>query len=208
MRGRDGTHEIQQGIEFITDLYNNYRGAAYQIIKDVLGDQIGLDAQDDLVQEGFCRMLGRLDTLLGRSRKAYYHYMRTTMLHLALDEGRRLSGKPCISFQDILESEELALFPLYGVYPDEHVISEADRAEANGLLYQAMEHLNQQEYDLIVGYYFFEIKDPKMAEWLGLKEAVVRVYRGRALKKLAKHYKHALEQERRKRQKSDSPKKS
>ncbi|MBP3700980.1 MAG: sigma-70 family RNA polymerase sigma factor [Lachnospiraceae bacterium] len=193
MRGRD---EIVEGREIITDLYNNHRGMAYRIVKDVLGQQISPEEEDDLVQEGFYQMLKHLENLLGRNKKEYFRYMCSTMLHLAINEGRRRSGCQWVSFTDVLESGELMGLPIYWVDLEDRIISEAERSEVNGILYQALAELNQQEYDLIVGYYFFEISDQKMGDWLGLKTAFVRIYRKRALKKLAKKYKEIVERQR------------
>ena len=199
MRGRDEMREIAKGKEIITDLYYNHRGIAYRIVKDVLGDQIDPSEEDDLVQEGFYRMLKCLGNLVDRSKKEYFHYMCATVLHVALDEGRRRSGQKEISFTEILEREELAKLPLYGVHLEDRVVSEEEQREANAILYQALDCLKQQDHDLIVGYYFYEISDRKMGEWLGLKESFVRIYRRRAIKRLSKRYKEVLEQEQRRR---------
>ena len=111
MRGRDEIQEIREGVEIITDLYNNHRGMAYRIVKDVLGDQVSLEAQDDLVQEGFLQMLNHVENLLGRSQKEYMRYMQVTMFHTAINEGRRITGRPSISFTEILEREEWKEMP-------------------------------------------------------------------------------------------------
>lgn len=196
MKSRD---EIQQANEFrenITDLYYNHRGMAYSIIKKVLGSQVSLEEQDDLVQEGFCRMLKCAESMIGRTKKECFNYMCSTMLHLALDEGRKRSNQKLISFTELLESEELAELNVYGVSPEDQYISDEEWREVTDLIHQSLAGLSQQDYELILGHFFYDLSDKTVGKRLGMKEAFVRVYRNRALKKVAKQYRAAVDRER------------
>ena len=57
--------------------------------------------------------------------------------------------------------------------------------------------MKPKAFDLIVGFYYFDLEDKVMGEYLGLPHAFVRVYRKRALKRLSKEFVAVLEQDRR-----------
>lgn len=195
MKGRDETYEVEEGKEFITDLYNNHRGMAYGIVHRVLGQQIGPEAKDDLVQEGFMQMLSHMDRLLGCGKEEYIRYLRVTMFHLAISEGRRLSRNTIVGGSDVLEDELQQMSGPISTMK-RPVFELVEERQSSFVLYRALERLSRQDHDLIVGFYYYDLEDKVVGEYLRLPHAFVRVYRKRALKRLSKEFVAILEQDR------------
>ena len=195
MSGQDETQTLKEGIEIITDLYNNHQGMAYEIVHKVLGQQISLEDKEDLVQEGFMQMISHLDTLLGSSKRGYYRYLRAIMFHVAISEGRRLSRKTMVGGSDVLEEElEKLSWPVSS--SQMQIFTQVEKRQSSFVLYRALACLKQQDFDLIAGFYYFDLEDKVVGKYMGIPYGFVRVYRKRALKRLSKAFVAILEQDR------------
>jgi len=83
----------EQATQVILDLYEKGHGLAYYAIERILGNQLTRDEIEDLVQEGFLRLLIHAEHLHRIDEDRQMSYLTSTMRNVAIDEGRRRSQK-------------------------------------------------------------------------------------------------------------------
>lgn len=93
MISEDGMLSNDQAKQIIMDLYRKGHGRAFYTIERILGNQLTKDEIEDLVQEGFVRLLIHVDRLRRIDTELQMRYLTSTMRNVAIDEGRRLNQK-------------------------------------------------------------------------------------------------------------------
>ena len=202
MRNRDEILREQEAKEIVGELYRKYHGTADGIIESILGLQIDKADREDLIQEGFIKILNHAEGLVGRSEGEQFSYMCSSIRHLAIDTGRKLSRQKQVSITEILDCELLAAMNIYGVSPEDQYVTEEEWSEMSELLRNALKKLTHRDYTLIMERYVNELTDREISRKLGIKEAFVRVYAERACKRAAHHYKEEVDKERARRRKT------
>jgi RNA polymerase sigma factor (sigma-70 family) len=175
--------------EMIGELYVRGHGLADQVIEQILGNQISKEEREDLIQEGFVRLIIHVEELKKRSMGGRLSYMRSTMRNLAIDEGRKRTKQKLQGFLDMLDSEECLDLWSKELTPEEQFFRKNDHEDRNQRLEEALSQLAPRDIALLVEKYGKEKSDKEIGEKLGIRPGNVRTYVGRARKKLKKIYK-------------------
>jgi len=195
MKNRDEILRDEEAKELIGELYRKYRGTAAGIIHNLLGLQINKEDKEDLVQEGFLRLLYRAEDLVGRSEGEQYSFLCNCMRFVSIDAGRKISRRKEVSFSEVMDFDLLAALNVYGFSPEEKYVTEEEWEEHSQVLRVALSKLTEQDYRLLTERYYNELNDCEIGRRLKIKESFVRVYMDRARKRAAAHYREEIEKE-------------
>lgn len=180
----------------IAELYDKGHGLADYAIEQVLGKQLSKGEREDLIQEGFLRLIIRAETLCKKEEDKQLSYMYSVMRNVAIDEGRRRSKKKlllCLNDNDWLE------IPSTDLTPEERCMMEADIAEKRRRLTEVLERLEPRVRALLLEKYKNGLSDSEIGQKLGIKARNVRVYLARARRKAAMYYGDEVNEEKRNR---------
>ena len=180
----------------IAELYDKGHGLADYAIEQVLGKQLSKCEREDLIQEGFVRLIIRAETLCKKDEDKQLSYMYSVMRNVAIDEGRKRSKKKlllCLNDNDWLE------IPSTDLTPEERCMMEADIADKRRRLTAALERLEPRDRALLLEKYKNGLSDSEIGQKLGIKARNVRVYLARARRKAAMYYGDEVNEEKRSR---------
>jgi len=155
---------------------------ADRVIEQVLGDQMNRDDREDLIQDGFIRLLEHPDKLTDCTRGQLISYMCKTMQNCALDEGRRMSRERALFCDEDIQSIEQEAGELT---PEERYLEYEYGRERLRILERVKAQLNERERRLLIEKYENGLSDERIGALLDIPAAHVRVYVGRARKKAA-----------------------
>ncbi len=177
--------------DIITELYNKGHNMADRIIEEILGPQICREDREDLLQEGFLRMVKHVEDLKERTLAGRLSYMSSAMRNLAIDEGRRLTKCRLLGFCDSIDSEDCQELSSDILTPEEYFLQKETREENNVRLEKAFAQLDTRDQALLREKYGNERNDREIGKLLGIRTENVRTYLHRARKKLAAFYEEA-----------------
>ena len=188
--------------QIITELYDKGHGLAAYAIEQILGMQLTKEELEDLVQDGFLRMVIHVEALRDKSFAERLSYMYSTMRNVAIDEGRRRSKGRLLGSLDSVECLEI---PSADLTPEEYFMMAADAAEKKRRLQAILKRLDQRDRDLLIEKYKNGLSDGEIGRKLGIKARNVRVYLARARRKAAIYYGEEVNGEQGNKQSKDVP---
>lgn len=189
--------------QIITELYDKGHGLATLVIEQVLTTQVNKDEREDLIQEGFLRLIIHVEKLRDKCLEERLSYMVAAMRCVAVDEGRRRSK--CKIFKSLDDNDDYLEIPSGELTPEERYMMEQDIAEEKRHLMAAMKRLSDREVSLLVEKYKNGRSDAEIGRLLGIKTTNVRVYLARARKKVAIFYGEEANEEQRSKQSKVKP---
>ncbi len=178
----DGDEEAN---ELLTMLYKKGHNLADYIVEQILGEQIGRDEREDLVQDGFLRLIRNVEKLKLLCLEEQLSYMCKAMQSVAFDQARKLSQKR------IQGPPNERTFPgqaAGGLSPEEQYIKKERDSDVVRCLNRALLRLTVRDRALLTLKYRDQHSDREIGEQLGIKRVYVRVYMARARKRLAAFY--------------------
>jgi RNA polymerase sigma-70 factor (ECF subfamily) len=174
--------------QIITELYEQGHNLADMLIEQILGTQLSRDEREDLIQEGFLRLITHVEDLSERSLSGRLSYMSSTMRNLAIDEGRRRTKQRLMGLLDMIDDESCREISSNELSPEEHFLMKEDREDRKRRLEEALNRLKPRDMALLIERYGEERSDREIGERLGIKPENVRTYMDRARKRLADIY--------------------
>ena len=145
--------------EIIEELYRKGHNLADHVIEQILGNQVDRAGREDLIQEGFLRMIIHVEALKDRSLGERLSYMRITMRNIAIDEGRRLTRQRLLGVQELSESLEYRKVLSAELTPEEYCLLKEDVQAKNGRLRAALSRLAPREQALLEEKYVHGLSD-------------------------------------------------
>jgi RNA polymerase sigma-70 factor (ECF subfamily) len=192
----------EEAQEIITELYETGHGLADFAIEQILGTQLSKMEREDLVQDGFVRMITHVESLRKKSIKEQLSYMYSVMRNVAIDEGRKRSKRKLLMY---LDSDDCLELPSTDLTPEELCMMQTDIADKKRRLYAALERLDERDRALLIEKYKNGLSDSEIGLKLGIKARNVRVYLARARRKAAIYYGEQVDEEKRNKQAKDKP---
>ncbi len=178
----DGDEEAN---ELLTMLYKRGHNLADYIVEQILGEQIGRDEREDLVQDGFLRLIRNVEKLKLLCLEEQLSYMCKAMQSVAFDQARKLSQKraPGPAGERTFSGQ-----PVGGLSPEEQYIKKEWKNGIVRCLNRALSRLTKKDRELLTLKYRDQYNDREIGERMGIKRVYVRVYMARARKRLAALY--------------------
>lgn len=158
-------------IEFIKELFNNYRQMMYKIALNILHNNS--DAED-IVQNAFLWIINHLEKISRIPCNERGFYFAKITEHFAIDLLRKRNNHPTDDIDEVDPSSENDV--------EDTVLSDLTVEEIKS----ALGELSDRDYDLLYLYLFKEMKHKEISELMGIPENSVRVYIQRARKRLIK----------------------
>lgn len=193
MPRREEILEDDEARRIIEELYDKGHGLADYVIEQILGTQLTREEREDLIQDGFLRMIIHVEKLRNKSEGERISYMYSTMRNVAIDEGRRLTRMKLLGYREERTDVEIVSPNLT---PEERYMMEQDVRDKRRRLRIALERLTEQERALLVEKYHNGLSDREIGAKLGIKPRNVRVYMARARRKASIYYGEVLNEER------------
>ena len=172
-----------QAQEIIEELYQKGHNLADHVIEQILGNQVDRAGREDLIQEGFLRMIVHVEALKDRSLGERLSYMCTAMRNIAIDEGRRLTRQRLLGVEELSEIQEYARVSSAELTPEEQYLRKEEAQAQNGRLRAALSRLAPREQALLEEKYVHGLSDRELGRLFGIKSRCVSVYVARARKK-------------------------
>ena len=166
----------------IMTLYDKGYGVAVYMIERILGTQLARELKDDLVQEGFLKLLHHVDRLQGRTFQEQLAYMAKIMHTVALNEVRRQTQLRLLHSLDEEDSPEPESLDLT---PEEYCMMQEDVEEKRANIRAALARMSERDRRLLIEKYQNGRSDVEIGAMLGIKTRNVRVYMSRARSKAA-----------------------
>ena len=113
---RDDVLDDEEAKRIITELYEKGHGMAAYAIGQVLGNQLSGDEREDLIQEGFLRMVIHVESLRDKTLGQRLSYMYSAMRSVAIDEGRRRTKNKILHS---IDSDDYTELPSDELTPEE-----------------------------------------------------------------------------------------
>ena len=176
----------EEALRILTELYDKGHNLADWMVERVLKDQIGRDEREDVIHDGFERLIHNVENLKGVSLGEQLSYMSKAMESAALDRARKLSQKKAPDTADDMVWEVL---PSKDPTPEEQYIKKEKERLRSQCLRAAMSRMGERDAALLTERYRYGRSDREISERLGLNIENVRVPLSRARKRLAKLYK-------------------
>ena len=175
----------EEAKRIIMTLYDKGYGLAVYMIERILGTQLARETKEDLVQEGFLKLVSYVERLRGRPFGEQLAYMAKIMHTVALDEVRRQTQIKLLYSLDDEDSPEPESLDLT---PEELCMMQESVAEKRANIRAAMERLPERDRRLLIEKYQNGRSDVEIGAMLGIKTRNVRVYMARARNKAAIYY--------------------
>ena len=180
--------EDEQAKEIIEELYHKGHNMADRVIEQVLGGQLGREEREDLIQEGFLRMIVHVEALKDRSLGERLSYMCSAMRNIAIDEGRRLTKIRRLGCIELSDSPEYMQALSQELTPEEQYLAKEETMAKCGRLRAALARLSLKEQAVLTAKYILGMNDREIGQELGIGSRSVSVYLTRARKKAALYY--------------------
>jgi len=175
----------EEAKRIVMALYDKSYGVAVYMIERILGTQLARELKDDLVQEGFLKLLSHADQLQGRTFQEQLAYMASIMHTVALNEVRRQTQ---LRLLHSLDEEDFPEPPSLDLTPEELCMMQEDVAEKRANIRAALERMTERDRRLLIEKYQNGRSDVEIGAMLGIKTRNVRVYLSRARSKAAIYY--------------------
>lgn len=175
----------EEARELLTLLYKKGHNLADYIIEQILGEQIGRDEREDLIHDGFVRLIRHARTLKNMGMEERMSYLHKAMRSVALDYARKLSQKKT---QGVADENDIFGGRTGGLTPEELYLKKERAQDVSGYLYEALSRLTPRDCELLVEKYRDKRSDREIGARLGIRTEQVRVYIARARKRLAAFY--------------------
>lgn len=175
----------EEAKRIIMTLYDKGYGLAVYMIERILGTQLAREIKDDLVQEGFLRLVSHVDRLRGRTFREQLAYMAKIMHTVVLDEVRRQTQMKLLYSLDDENSPDPQSLDLT---PEELCMMQESVAEKRANIRAALERMPERDRRLLIEKYQNGRSDVEIGAILGIKPRNVRVYMARARTKAAIYY--------------------
>ena len=175
----------QEAKRIILTLYDTSHGVAGRVIGKILGSQLTREEKEDLIQEGFLRLVTHVEQLKDRTPKEQVAYMAKIMRTVAIDEARRRIQTRMV------ESLETIQFPepeATNLTPEEYCLMREDTEEKVTNMRAALDRLSERDRTLLIEKYQNGRSDAEIGSMLDIKPRNVRVYLSRARHKAAIYY--------------------
>ncbi|MBP3702024.1 MAG: sigma-70 family RNA polymerase sigma factor [Lachnospiraceae bacterium] len=198
------TEEIltdEEAKRIIMALYDRGYGLAVYMIERILGTKLALEVRDDLVQEGFLKMVIHVEQLHQRSPQEQLAYLARTMRTVALEEARRRTQRRLLDSLDDLNCPEPESSDLT---PEEFCMMQEDISEKRANMRAALERLPERDRRLLVEKYQNGRSDAEIGMMLDIKTRNVRVYLARARRKAAIYYGEEIDGKREEKHRKDA----
>ena len=190
---RDDVLDDEEAKRIITELYEKGHGMAAYAIGQVLGNQLSGDEREDLIQEGFLRMVIHVESLRDKTLGQRLSYMYSAMRSVAIDEGRRRTKNKILHS---IDSDDYTELPSDELTPEERFMRAAQIEEDRRRLHAVLAKLEARDLSLLIEKYKNGLSDKEIGLKLGIKTGNVRVYMARARRKAAQYYEEVLDEER------------
>lgn len=177
--------EDEEAKRIIMTLYDKGYGLAVYMIERILGTQLAREIKEDLVQEGFLKLVGHVEQLRERTFREQLAYMVKIMHTVALDEVRRQTQMKLLYSLDDENSPDPQSLDLT---PEELCMMQESVAEKRANIRAALERLPERDRRLLIEKYQNGRSDVEIGAILGIKTRNVRVYMARARTKAAIYY--------------------
>ena len=177
--------EDDEAKRIIMTLYDEGYGIAVSVIDEILGTQITREEREDLIHDGFLKLVIRVEKLRKRTRQEQLAYMAKTMRTVALDEARRRIKQRLLDSLDVIRFPEPESTDLT---PEEYCMMKEDTEEKVTRIRAALGRMTERERRLLIEKYQNGRADVEIGIMLGIKTRNVRVYLARARRKLAIYY--------------------
>lgn len=132
--------------QIITELYEQGHNLADMLIEQILGTQLSRDEREDLIQEGFLRLITHVEDLSERSLSGRLSYMSSTMRNLAIDEGRRRTKQRLMGLLDMIDDESCREISSNELSPEEHFLNERRPGRSKKAAGRSLEPVKTQRY--------------------------------------------------------------
>lgn len=185
MLDEDNILTDEEAKRIIMTLYNKGYGLAVYMIERILGTQLARETRDDLIQEGFLRLIDHVEQLRESSFQSQLAYMAKIMHTVALNEVRRQIQMKLLYSLDEEDSPEPESLDLT---PEELCMMQEDIKEKRANVRAALERLPERDRRLLIEKYQNGRSDVEIGSMLGIKTRNVRVYLARARHKAAIYY--------------------
>lgn len=175
----------EEAKQIILTLYDTGHGVASRVIGSILGSQISQEEKEDLIQEGFLKLVTHVEQLKGRTPKERTAYMARVMRTVAIDEARRRIQTRMV------ESLETTNYPepeSTDLTPEEFYLMREAVEEKVTRMRAALERLPERDRVLLIEKYQNGRSDAEIGSILNIKPRNVRVYLSRARHKAAMYY--------------------
>lgn len=176
----------EEASRILTELYDKGHNLADWMVERILKNQIGRDEREDVIHDGFERLIHNVENLKGASLGERFSYMNRAMESAALDRARKLSQRKAPESADDMIWEVL---PSKELTPEEQYIKKERERLRSQCLRAAMSRMGERDAALLTERYRYGRSDKEISERLGLSMENVRVPLSRARKRLAKLYK-------------------
>lgn len=190
----------EEAKRIILTLYETGHEVARRVIGRILGTQLSADEKEDLIQEGFLRLVLHVERLKGRTHKEQIAYMAKIMRTVAIDEARRrIQARRLVSLEEIdyteLESVELT--------PEELLMFREDKEEKLASIRAALDRLPERDRRLLIEKYQNGRSDAEIGNMLDIKPRNVRIYLARARHKISIYYGEEVDEQRKAKQRKN-----
>lgn len=167
--------EEQSDRDLISDIYRQYYGLMYYVVKDYVNDKATIE---DVIHDSIIRMIHHISTIRKLDCYKRRAYIVKVCKSVSLDRIRKVSKE--IAFEDLHEN----IFDT--LQSDENVETEVMLGESRQSWINWIRALPTRQQHLLFAKYYLELNDREISELLQIKEQNVRVYIGRARKQLEK----------------------
>lgn len=175
----------EEAKELVVMLYKRGHNLADYLVEQILKEQIGRDEREDIIHNGFVRLIRNVETLKTLCLEEQINYMCKAVRSAAYDEARKISQKKKLS---TVNEKEISESCGAGPTPEDTYIKKEKAIRTSHDLQQALLRLTPRDCELLVEKYRDRRSDREIGERLGIKTEYVRVYIARARKRLAEFY--------------------
>lgn len=170
----------------ITELYEQGYQLAAHTIQGVFGISLTREERDDLIHDGFLRLIPHVEKLADKSMNQRLGYMVAVMRSVAVEEGRRRSKSVILQSVGNDDFWEKIAFPEPS--PEDQYLMTLEKEERESYRQAVLEQLNEREQELLIAKFQEGLSDADIGSRLKIKPRNVRVYISRARHKAVKIY--------------------
>lgn len=175
--GRKGKTPEGVAAEYISELYDRYKGLMYDTAYKWCGAELDAEAT---VHDALLVLARHTDTLRPMQEAARAVYIACTVRSVAVSRHRRLGAER----RRLADRDISAFAGLGGASLEEQYIERETRAERLRLLREALAELGETDRDILAGKYFARMSDSQLAVKYGITESSVRSRLSRAKKRV------------------------
>lgn len=191
LRGK-GILDNDEARAIITELYEEGHRIADQVIEQIMGNQMSREEREDMIQDGFLRLIIHAESLKEKNMQQRMSYMKSTMRNIAIDEGRRITKNRMSGLGNAMDNVDSVDVYSDEPTPEEHYLINEETRARRRYLNAAMLRLDPRDRSLLAEKYGNCLSDREIGEKLGIRERNITTYLSRARRRLRVFYEEEL----------------